>query len=140
MKRRVSLYVLLTCLFFACSPEKMPEGKQIGPNPDNPQGPTPQITVDNILIIFESASSSQTVNVTSNVEWIADCSDSWITTSKTSATQLSITASANTGESRSTNIYLRQQGKTINLATISISQKGVTEEPNENDNKEPEVP
>ncbi len=86
---------------------------------------SPSITLGKSSLSFGASSSSETVTVTSNVEWDFECSESWVTVSKGSASQLNVSVSDNYSSSaRNASISLKQQGKSTTLAAISVSQSG----------------
>ena len=69
------------------------------------------------------------ISVSSNVEWEAISSASWLTVTKPTTTTLSLNASENTtAGTRKATVTLRRVGKTAALATISVvqSEAGVT--------------
>lgn len=123
MKKISVIVIAILGVLLSCSPEKMPEGKQIGPN-QGQQGKdnTATISLGKNSLSFEASSSSETVSVTANVNWTAECSDSWVTVSKNSSTELSVSVSSNTSTARTSNIYIKEQGKSATLATINVSQ------------------
>ena len=90
---------------------------------------TATISVDKTSLSLAHLAVTESVEVTSNVEWEHDCSSSWITLSKTDDTALQISASENlTGTARTATVNLRRKGFTATLATISVTQSegGVT--------------
>ena len=78
-------------------------------------------------ISAKAASSVQSIAVTSNVEWTASCSDTWLTLERSGST-LNVTIAENLGASRSTTIHLKRTGTDTTLATIQVVQgeAGVT--------------
>ena len=85
------------------------------------------LTPSTTSISANAASSMQYVAITSNVEWTATCSDSWLTLERSGNT-LNVVIAENTGASRTTTIHLKRTGTETTLATIQVVQgeAGVT--------------
>ena len=86
------------------------------------------ITPSETAMSFIPSGESKTVTVSSNVEWTAEASETWVTTSKAENNQLRITAEENLDTTRSATIYLKRKGTTTAVSTISVVQAeaGVT--------------
>lgn len=81
------------------------------------------LTVDNTELLFSEDASEQTVNVTSNVDWTAECNKSWCTVSPESGSKdgvLKVTVEANeTGKDRSAKLVISSNNET---RTVMITQ------------------
>lgn len=78
-------------------------------------------------ISAKAQASTKTVTVTSNVEWTAACSDTWLTLERSGST-LNVAIGENTGASRTTTIHLKRASTETTIATIQVVQgeAGVT--------------
>ena len=74
------------------------------------------------------AGESKMVTIASNVDWTAESSETWVTTSKSEDGQLRIKVEENLGTTRNATIYLKRTGTTTIVSTISVVQAeaGVT--------------
>jgi hypothetical protein len=91
----------------------------------------PQLNLDIELLSFEKDNSTKSFTVNSNTSWSVEVSSgaSWITSNKTSGTgnsQISVTASANTGGDRTAEIKLNYAGK---YKALRILQKRAVNNP-----------
>lgn len=69
----------------------------------------------------EAAANSKTIGIDANVEWDAECAESWLTLTKSKA-QLTINVMENLGTSRTTTILLKRAGTTATVNTITVTQ------------------
>ena len=85
------------------------------------------LTPSTTSISAQAQASTKTVTVTSNVEWSATCSDTWLTLERSGST-LNVAISENTGASRTTTIHLKRASTDATIATIQVAQgeAGVT--------------
>lgn len=84
----------------------------------------PIIKTDKSSLTFDATAGSQTVTITSNVNWTASSDQSWLSVSPTSGSNdgvLTVTTQANPGEPRSATITLTNGTLTT---TISVTQAG----------------
>ena len=113
-RKLISILPLLAALFltFSCDPTK------------NKQEPQDTLTVNPASIAFEAEdASTKLVYVTTEKDWTATASESWIHLGKTSGTgkgAIDVTVDANLGEDRTGSITV----KGSNTETVSVSQKG----------------
>ena len=86
-----------------------------------------ELTPSTTSISAKAQASTKAVTVTSNVEWTATCSDTWLTLERSGST-LNVAISENTGASRTTTIHLKRTGTETTIATIQVVQgeAGVT--------------
>ena len=113
-RKLISILPLLAALFltFSCDPTK------------NKQEPQDTLTVNPASIAFEAVdASTKLVYVTTEKDWTATTSDTWIHLGKTSGTgkgNLDVTVDDNLGEDRTGSITV----KGSNTETVAVSQKG----------------
>ena len=113
-RKLISILPLLAALFltFPCDPTK------------NKQEPQDTLTVNPASIAFEAVdASTKLVYVTTEKDWTATTSDTWIHLGKTSGTgkgNLEVTVDDNLGEDRTGSITV----KGSNTETVAVSQKG----------------
>ena len=113
-RKLISILPLLAALFltFSCDPTK------------NKQEPQDTLTVNPASIAFEAEdASTKFVYVTTEKDWTASASESWIHLGKTSGTgrgAIDVTVDANLGEDRTGSITV----KGSNTETVAVSQKG----------------
>lgn len=113
-RKLISILPLLAALFltFSCDPTK------------NKQEPQDTLTVNPASIAFEAVdASTKFVYVTTEKDWTATASESWIHLGKTSDTgkgNLEVTVDDNLGEDRTGSITV----KGSNTETVAVSQKG----------------
>lgn len=69
----------------------------------------------------EAVANSKTIDIESNVEWDATCSETWVTLTKGNGL-LTIAAAENLGASRTATISLKRVGTTTTVSTISVTQ------------------
>lgn len=86
-----------------------------------------ELTPSTTSISAKAQASTSTVTVTSNVEWTATCSDTWLTLERSGST-LNVAIRENTGASRTTTIHLKRASTDATIATIQVAQgeAGVT--------------
>ena len=94
------------------------------------QNPAAFIRVSNEKIEAPAAGVTSKVTVTSNVEWTASSSESWVTVSPASGTngELTVVVAENTGSERSATVTL-SKGEV--KAVITVSQEGTSYQPGE---------
>ena len=113
-RKLISILPLLAALFltFSCDPTK------------NKQEPQDTLTVNPASIAFEAVdASTKLVYVTTEKDWTATTSDTWIHLGKASGTgkgNLEVTVDDNLGEDRTGSITV----KGSNTETVAVSQKG----------------
>ena len=113
-RKLISILPLLAALFltFSCDPTK------------NKQEPQDTLTVNPASIAFEAEdASTKLVYVTTEKDWTATASESWIHLGKTSGTgkgAIDVTVDANLGEDRTGSITV----KGPNTETVSVPPKG----------------
>ena len=69
----------------------------------------------------EAAANSKNIDIDANVEWDAECAESWLTLTKSKA-QLTINVMENVGTSRTATILLKRAGTTATVSTITVTQ------------------
>lgn len=94
------------------------------------QNPAAFIRVSETSVSAPAAGTTAKITVTSNVEWTAASSESWVTVSPASGTnaELTITVAANTGAERTATVTL-SKGEVS--AAVTVSQEGAPYEPGE---------
>lgn len=82
---------------------------------------TVSITPNETSFGCEAAANSKTIGIDANVEWDAECAESWLTLTKSKA-QLTIKVMENVGTSRTATILLKRAGTTATVSTITVTQ------------------
>ena len=116
--------LLLAVLVGACSRNGVPFSDD---NDDNPTPVDEALSVDQTTFDFEADSETITVTVTANVTWrvASNTASEWLTATKTNDNTLSLkTTSNNTIQSRSGEVTIRGNNKTISLTVTQAPANG----------------
>ena len=75
-----------------------------------------------------AAASVKTLSVDANVDWVAECSEEWLTLTKVSNSQLNISLTENLAKTRKATITLKRSGTSAAISTVAVTQEeaGVT--------------
>lgn len=87
------------------------------------------ITPSESSLSYRATGETKSLNISSNVDWTAKSSDSWLTVEKVNNTQLHITAKENLNNKTNTaTVFLLRSGTTNTITSISVTQAeaGVT--------------
>lgn len=103
-----------------------------GQNFANSNGVCCSISTSNSSLAFNSGNSSNTISISSNSDWNASASTSWISVTKMSGNTLQITCSSNSGSSRNGTVLIQSQSpcglitRTINVTQAEVTALSVT--------------
>lgn len=80
------------------------------------------ITPSETSFSCSAASTSKNITITTNVDWVTECSETWLTITQSSTNNLSINITENLSTTRTATIYLKRKGTQTVTSTITIVQ------------------